>query len=208
MPQQNGETPTAVDRPGERLHVPSGPERGRGAAYASPVGGSAHGGAWNRGRRPGHGPVRDPQRHLGQGVTAAVTPDSGRGPYEVESLISGRGGRNRTCGIRFWRPALWPSELRPFDTCSLPRAANADPQIFAVGRDGDRCSTTSSPAHPIRAAARFRRSEARAYIRSGRLHLHVWSRDLTATHPLHSAAPPPSPGWTARPGSTARIRER
>lgn len=128
--------------------------------------GQPHGEVRNRGRRPGYGPVRDTQRHFGQGVTAAVTPDSGRGPYEVESLISGRGGRNRTCGIRFWRPALWPSELHPFGTCSLPRAAKPDPQIFAVGRDGDRSSTTSSPEHPIRAAARSRRSEARAYARS------------------------------------------
>src|SRR3954471_14689522 len=28
-------------------------------------------------------------------------------------VLAGRGDRSRTCDIRFWRPALWPTELHP-----------------------------------------------------------------------------------------------
>ncbi len=33
--------------------------------------------------------------------------------------LCGRGDRSRTCDIRFWRPALWPSELHPFADASM-----------------------------------------------------------------------------------------
>lgn len=127
---------------------------------------------------------------------------------EVESLISGRGGRSRTCGIRFWRPALWPSELHPFGTRSLPRAPNPDPQIFPVGPDGDRSSTTSGPEHPLRAAARSQPSAARAHARSGRLPCPRAVTEADSDPPCSLPCPALSPGWTARPGSTAPIRER
>src|SRR3954454_3213798 len=35
------------------------------------------------------------------------------GPCGLVVLRPGRGDRSRTCDIRFWRPALWPTELHP-----------------------------------------------------------------------------------------------
>src|SRR3954451_877610 len=32
---------------------------------------------------------------------------------DVGGPAAGRGDRSRTCDIRFWRPALWPTELHP-----------------------------------------------------------------------------------------------
>src|SRR4051794_35149386 len=35
-------------------------------------------------------------------------------------VLAGRGDRSRTCDIRFWRPALWPTELHPSEGRARP----------------------------------------------------------------------------------------
>jgi hypothetical protein len=47
---------------------------------------------------------------------------------DLSSNDERKGGRIRTCNIRFWRPALWTVELHPLDTNEkrrLPRSGRA-----------------------------------------------------------------------------------
>lgn len=93
---------------------------------------------------------RDEDRHGDLERRASDRPQPGAAPAFTVNSIGGRGGRSRTCGIRLWRPALWPSELHPFGAPQFGMTQGPGSKGFRRRRaDERRLGTATSRYAPV-----------------------------------------------------------